>query len=85
MLQAKVIGYATATQKHAALESSKLLVVQPLDNDGEADGFPLLVVDTVGAGPGDPVMLTSDGRYSREFAGTDKTPVRWTLIAIEDR
>ena len=84
MLSAKIVGYATATQQHAALAAHKMLIAQPLLADGRPDGFPLLVIDTVGAGPGDDVLLTSDGRFSRKVAGTDNTPARWTLIAIHD-
>ena len=85
MQLALVIGTATATKKHQSLRGQKLLVVQPQLADGQsADGDPLVAVDCVGAGPGERVMITSDGSSAREFIGVDKTPVRWTIMGICD-
>ncbi len=85
MQAARVIGRANATVKHPSLCGWKLLVVQPLLADGRSpDGHPLLVVDALGAGPGELVMVTSDGRGAREMLQSDKTPVRWTTLGIID-
>jgi ethanolamine utilization protein EutN len=81
----KVLGRATATLKHPTLTGRKLLLVQPVMADrASPDGDPLLVVDGIGAGFGQTVIITSDGRGARKLMGSDKTPVRWTLIGIED-
>jgi ethanolamine utilization protein EutN len=80
-----VIGTATSTAKHPTLTGCKLLLVQPWAADGVSpDGEPLLVVDGVGAGCGDTVMITSDGRHARELLRTKTTPVQWTAIGIRD-
>ncbi len=85
MQTALVIGRTNATLKHVSLRGQKLLVVQPLLADGQtADGYPLLVVDALGAGPGETVIITSDGRGARELLGTDVTPVRWSTLGIKD-
>ncbi len=85
MQTALVIGRTDATLKHESLDGQKLLIVQPLMADARtADGFPLLVVDRLGAGPGETVIITSDGRGARELLGTDVTPVRWTTLGIKD-
>jgi ethanolamine utilization protein EutN len=85
MQLAMVIGNATATVKHPSLRGQKLLLVQPhMADEWKGDGFPLLVVDGVGAGIGDTVMITSDGRGARELLGSDNTPVRWTTAGIKD-
>ena len=85
MQLAQVIGTATATVKHASLDGSKLMVVQPYGVDGKTpDGAPLLAVDGVGAGRGECVMITSDGRAAREMLQAEATPVRWTIIGIKD-
>ncbi|PQO45795.1 EutN/CcmL family microcompartment protein [Blastopirellula marina] len=82
---AKVVGTATSTVKHASMQGWKLLIVQPQMTDGVTpDGHPLLAVDAVGAGPGETVMITSDGQATRELLGFPKTPVRWTVIGIAD-
>lgn len=62
----------------------KLLLVQPLGTDDRPDEFPLLVVDTLGAGVGSTVVITSDGRFARELIGSPNTPIRYTTLGIED-
>ena len=84
MLTALVIGRTNATLKHESLRGQKLLVVQPLTVDETSDGYPLLVVDALGAGPGETVIITSDGRGARELLGAESTPVRWTTLGIKD-
>jgi ethanolamine utilization protein EutN len=80
-----VLGNATSTVKHESLRGQKLLLVQPLAADGYSpDGDPLLVVDTVGAGAGERVMITSDGKFTREWVKSDKSPARWATIGICD-
>jgi len=67
------------------MHGAKLLVVQPLLVDGVSpDGHPLLAIDDVGAGRGDHVIITSDGRYVRDVLNTAATPVRYTIIGICD-
>ena len=86
MLLGRVVGTSTATVKHASMEGWKLLLVQPTAADGTSpDGDPVLAVDALGAGRGETVILTSDGRSTRELLGADNTPVRWSVIGIPDR
>ncbi|MFO7907745.1 MAG: EutN/CcmL family microcompartment protein [Planctomycetota bacterium] len=85
MQPARVIGRADATIKHESLRGHKILFVQPLMADRSTpDGYPLLVIDDIGAGSGETVLITSDGRGARELLGTDNTPVRWTTLGIEN-
>jgi ethanolamine utilization protein EutN len=84
MQLARVVGTAHSTIKHPSLAGQTLLVVQPQLVDGQPDGEPLLAVDTVGAGVGETVMITSDGRGAREHLKVEASPVRWTTIAIQD-
>ena len=85
MLHAKVIGTATTTVRHPSLSGCKLLVVQAYLGDGVTpDGDPQLAVDQIGAGVGDPVIITSDGKAVRQMLGSEKTPVRWSVLGIED-
>ena len=79
-----VIGTAHATVKHPSIDGQKMLIVQPRLTDNTPDGDPLLAIDCVGAGIGERVMITSDGRGAREYLGVEATPVRWTVIGIED-
>jgi ethanolamine utilization protein EutN len=85
MQLALVAGTATSTVKHVTLRGQKLLVVQPLMADGiAADGDPQIAVDAVGAGKGELVMITSDGRFVREVVKAENTPIRWSVIGIAD-
>jgi len=85
MQLARIIGTATATVKHASLEGTKLYVVQPVMADRTtADGDPQVAIDTVAAGVGDLVMITSDGRLLREVLKSDATPARWSTVALLD-
>jgi ethanolamine utilization protein EutN len=80
-----VVGTATATVKHRSMLGTKLLVVQFYGVDGKTpDGEPVLAVDTLGAGRGERVLLTSDGRGTRTLLKDDTTPVRWSVMGIED-
>jgi len=80
-----VVGTATSTVKHATLRGQKMLVVQPLMADSKtADGDPQIAVDAVGAGKGQVVMITSDGKFVREVVKQENTPIRWSVIGIAD-
>lgn len=62
----------------------KLLIVQPLDMAGKPDGDPLMAVDMLGAGHGTTVLISNDGRGTRDMIGDNTTPIRWAVIGILD-
>ena len=81
-----VVGTATSTVKHSTLVGQKLLIVQPLMVDGKTpDGDPQIAVDAVGAGKGESVIITSDGRFVRELVKQENTPIRRSVIGIADQ
>jgi ethanolamine utilization protein EutN len=85
MYTGRVVGHATATVKHPSMEGAKLLLVMALQADGRSiEGDPILVVDTLGAGIGEEVMVTSDGIGARELLGSNTSPVRWSVLGIRD-
>lgn len=80
-----VIGTATSTVKHPSLAGWKLLLVQFMQADGKTrDGEPVLAIDHLGAGQGQTVMLTSDGRAARDLVGTENTPIRYSVAGVVD-
>lgn len=86
MLSGRVVGIATATVKHPSMRGWKLLLVQPYAPDGRTpDGDPVLAVDGLGAGIGEEVVITSDGKGTRELLRSETSPVRWSVIGIVDR
>jgi ethanolamine utilization protein EutN len=50
---------------------------------GEPDGEPILAFDRLGAGRGDRVLLTNDGRALQELLGAT-TPGRWSVIGLPE-
>ena len=65
MKLARVVGTVVATTKYEGLEGVKLLVVQPLDRDGDVRGSPAVAADaTAQAGVGHLVFIVG----SREAA-----------------
>ncbi len=85
MYVGRVVGSATATVKHPSMKGAKLLLVMALQGDGQTpEGDPILVVDRLGAGIGDKVMITSDGIATREMLGSKSSPVRWSVLGIPD-
>jgi microcompartment protein CcmK/EutM len=85
VLQGRVLGTTTATVRHPSMKGWKLLLVQPFLVDGRTpDGDPVLAVDALGAGIGETVIISSDGRGTRELLGFDNTPVRWSVLGIVD-
>ena len=84
MQLAIVKGRATATIRHPSLTGQKLLVCQTLDAEGNPSGDPMLVLDHLGAGTGDTIMISSDGLGLRERVGDDTSPARWFTLGIID-
>jgi ethanolamine utilization protein EutN len=84
MLIGMVEGSIVATTKHPSMEGWKLLIVQPLDENGKPDGDPQLAIDSVGAGRGMKVLITNDGKGARELVGDTTSPVRWSVAGVLD-
>jgi ethanolamine utilization protein EutN len=84
MLQGIVIGHATSTIKHSSLKGWRLLIIQPIGPTGLPDGDPNVAIDSLGASPGQRVVLNSDGKASRALVGDDKTPARYFVAALVD-
>ena len=80
-----VVGTTRATIKHPSMEGWKLAIVQPYGADKRTpDGDPVIAVDALGAACGQYVMISSDGRSTRALLKSDTTPVRWSVIGIQD-
>ena len=85
MYLGRVVGTATSTIKHPSMKGWKLLLVMALQADGRTvEGDPILVVDSLGAGKGDMVMITSDGIGTRDLVGFANSPIRWSVLGICD-
>ena len=84
MLLARVDGNATSTIRHRTLAGWRQLICQPLDENGEDQGAPILAADPLGAGQYDKVIITSDGKHVREVVKDNHSPMRYLIIGIVD-
>ncbi len=89
MFLAKVTGSVVATQKTASMTGHKLLTVEPYRVDPKDErklvstGRTFVVVDTVGAGQGEMVLIVQ-GSSARLTPETEKLPVDAAIIGIVD-
>jgi microcompartment protein CcmK/EutM len=83
VLLAKIVGTVVATRKDQRLVSAKLLVAQPIDPRGKAEGSCLVAVDTVDAGVGETVLIVS-GSSARMAFGLKDCPVDAAVVGIID-
>ncbi len=84
MQLAMIKGRATSTVKHPSLEGCRMLIAQMLDIKLEPTGDPVLIIDRLGAGHGDLVMITSDGLGLRNMLNDNTSPARWWTVGIVD-
>lgn len=82
---AEVIGRVVSTIKHPSMDGWRLLIAQPLGIRGQDDGDPIIVIDELGSGRGDRVIITSDGKHVREMVKVDNSPVRYATLGIVDK
>ena len=83
MFLARIDGTLTSTVKHETLEGCRFLIGQRLDADGGAIGDPLVLVDTLGAGRGTTVLVTTDNETLRNRVGKT-TPARMVVVGLVD-
>ncbi len=83
MIVAKVMGTAVATIKHTMLKTTKLLLVQSADAQGNPCGQPFLAVDLVGAGDGE-LVIVSQGSSARVATGQHESPADAAIVGILD-
>ena len=84
MRTATIKGHVTSTVKHRSYSGWRLLIAQPVCSDGAFDGPPQIVLDPLGAGIGQKVMISSDGSEARKIVGDERSPARWTVLGIID-
>jgi microcompartment protein CcmK/EutM len=85
MKLARVIGSVVASRKHGCFTGHKILIVQPVDENGADSGQSFLSCDTVNAGPGDLVLVQQEGNTARELLGTAKDPFHSVIVGVVDR
>ena len=85
MLLAKVKGNIVSTQKNPHLKGHKLLIVHPIDLEGNYIGNKdNIALDLIGSGIGDTVLVVQEGAAVAQILGHRKAPVHTMIVAIVD-
>jgi microcompartment protein CcmK/EutM len=84
MVLGKVVGTVWATRKDEELVGMKFQIVKHVDLDYKLKDTFVVAVDTVQAGVGDVVLVTS-GSSARQTNTTKNRPVDAVIIAIVDK
>lgn len=81
----RVLGNVVATVKHPVYRGQPLMVVQPIDGRGRDLGASFLAVDRVQAGPGDHVLVLTEGTGVRQILELGaQVPIRSLIVGIVD-
>jgi ethanolamine utilization protein EutN len=81
---ARIVGNVVASQKQASHEGKKILLVQPLDLEGEPMGDVFVALDAVDAGVGDRVLAVQDGFSAMTSVGHVESPIDAAVIGVID-
>lgn len=84
MRLAIIRGHVTSTVKHPSFSGARMLIAQPVDDQGALDGAPQVVIDHLGAAIHQKVLLCSDGSWAREQLKDQRSPARWWVMGIVD-
>ena len=84
MKLARVAGTVVSTIHNLALDGKKQLLVDLLDSAGQPTGRQLIAVDTVGAGPGETVLVLDEGSSARQILADPDAPIRAVVAGIVD-
>ena len=84
MIIARVVGNLVATQKHEAHEGKKILLIQPLDLDGQPLGDVVVALDAADAGIGDRVLAVQEGFSAMTSVGHVESPIDAAVIGVID-
>ena len=80
----RITGNVVATIKNSHLKGKKIMIVQPLDLDGNPEGDDYLAIDTVSAGPDDKVLVIKEGGSAAVVGNDKKIPVQAIIVGVVD-
>lgn len=80
----RVIGSVVASAHHPSYDGHKVLLVRPLGPRDEVLGPAFVAVDRAQAGPGDRVLVLTEGNGVRQLLGKDAGPIRSLIVGIVD-
>lgn len=83
MIMAKVVGSVWTTHKEKGMDHLKILIVQPVNLDLELEGKVIVVIDRIGAGV-DELVLVTQGTPAQIVIGESTPPIDATIVGIVD-
>lgn len=85
MILGRVVGNVVATQKNDRYEGGRILLVQPVDLDGDDVGEEILALDSVDAGVGDTVVVVREGwSASTSSTGSPGAAIDSAIVGVVD-
>ena len=84
MIIARVVGNVVATQKQESHEGKKILLLQPLDLEGQPMGDVVVALDAVDAGVGDRVLAVQEGFSAMTAVGHAESPIDAAVVGVID-
>lgn len=84
MVIGRVVGNVVSTVKHSLYHGRKILLVQPFGPEHTPQGNTMVAVDTVGAGIGEMVLVSAEGRAASEILNVPRGPIRSIIVGIID-
>ncbi len=81
---ARVVGTVVSTISAPVFEHRKLLLCDDLDDGGKPTGGYSIAVDSVGAGPGETVLILDEGNSARQVVDREDAPIRAVVVGIVD-
>jgi microcompartment protein CcmK/EutM len=84
MRLARVIGTVVSTIHHKAYDGKRVMLCQPLTPQCEKRGAQVIALDHVDSGPGDLVLILTEGTGVRQLFREKDFPVRSIIVGIVD-
>jgi ethanolamine utilization protein EutN len=86
VILAKIVGPVVATQKHKSFNGRRILIVEPVDPQGKANGTDFLAFDDdIRAAPGDTVLVCREGNGCRQIWNEKLAPVNSVIVGVVDQ
>jgi len=84
MVIGKVVGTVVTTISHPHFKNRRLLVVQPMDQEGNDKSGEFIAVDNTHAGIGDTVLVTREGNGARQVLDLKDGCIISVIVGIID-
>lgn len=84
MIIGQVSGSVYSTVNHPFYDGKKLMIVEKITPERQRTGDYLIAVDSVGAGPGEIVLVLDEGNGARQIIDSTDAPIRSIIVGIID-